>query len=685
VKRADEQIYMEENINSPELIRYIEDNYSNYDVFIFLPYLFPTTIKGVDAAKDKAVLIPCLHDEGYAYLQCVAGCFDHASRIFFLSEGELEIARKIYGPSISTKSRVMGAGVEIEDEKMKSYSAGRLIPDDYILYLGRRDNGKNTGLLIQAFDAFICQSGSKMKLILAGPAEWPGQHLPEQIIDLGLLSEDHKYNLLRYCKALVNPSVNESFSRIIYEAWLFKKPVIVNSDCPATFKALENSGFAGWHADSVESFADVFHELDKSLPEDLEGLGEKGYAYAKKTADWAWVIDRYVDGIEELVEHNNKVGLNLHEIRPVISDLHNVLIMYLNVSDGDAVGNDVIEQYRLLKECSITVFLYAETFSENISSCMITESALNKIIADPDSTIIYHHAGYWEKGESIIDRAACRLIMKYHNIAPPYFFDNYSVDMAGSSRSGLRQTEKFINSGKFLYYMADSDYNADELIELGVPREMTSVVPPFHKIDEFSGAKLNTRMLEQMSDGRINILFVGRIAPHKGLKHLIGVMRNYVTTYGKNIRLNIVGSLDPRLNGYYAELDNTIKHYGLSDVVNFASRVSFSDLHTYYSASDIFLLMSGHEGFCVPILEAQYHKLPIIALDRGAVKATLGAEQIIFEDPDYQLFAAAIHVAGKDRRISQYLADCGYRNYLKYEAEILVCRFAGILNLIAKI
>jgi glycosyltransferase involved in cell wall biosynthesis len=77
--------------------------------------------------------------------------------------------------------------------------------------------------------------------------------------------------------------------------------------------------------------------------------------------------------------------------------------------------------------------------------------------------------------------------------------------------------------------------------------------------------------------------------------------------------------------------------------------------------------MSEHEGFCVPILEAQYHNIPIIALDRAAVKETLGIEQLIYEKVDYGIFSSAIYTLITDIEIHTYLAKQGYNNFLKYE------------------
>jgi len=95
-------------------------------------------------------------------------------------------------------------------------------------------------------------------------------------------------------------------------------------------------------------------------------------------------------------------------------------------------------------------------------------------------------------------------------------------------------------------------------------------------------------------------------------------------------------------------------------------------------------MMSEHEGFCLPILEAQHHKLPVIALDRGAVHDTLGSEQLSFQDIDLDVFASAIHVVSHNNDLRNYLAEQGYRNYQRYRIDILSQQLAGIIDNVQK-
>lgn len=183
-----------------------------------------------------------------------------------------------------------------------------------------------------------------------------------------------------------------------------------------------------------------------------------------------------------------------------------------------------------------------------------------------------------------------------------------------------------------------------------------------------------------MLDGKINVLSVGRIVPNKGFHHAIEVIDRYMSYYGDTIRFYIVGGTDPHFQGYVDELMNRLSNLRLDNNVTFTGKVSFEDLHSYYVASHAFLLMSEHEGFCLPILESQYHKLPIVALDRCAVKDTLGDEQLSIKELDYDIFASAIHTVVTDYTVRNYLADNGYRNYRKYQSDVLTEQLSRIIN-----
>jgi glycosyltransferase involved in cell wall biosynthesis len=356
------------------------------------------------------------------------------------------------------------------------------------------------------------------------------------------------------------------------------------------------------------------------------------------------------------------------------------IVLAESLRTGDAVGNNVVQEYLSLKSSGYQAFIFASNFDRCFTPYLISRRKLLKYLAETETVLIYHHSIFWEAGERIINSTACPIYLRYHNITPDIFFKGYSDLFVGLSRAGRQQTKKFIAGGKIHHYIADSAFNSMELISDGVSPTNISILAPLHKIHEFDDAKVNQVLLDTLIDGRINILSVGRVVPNKGHHHAIEAANRYRNMYGDEFCLNIVGGMDPNFKQYTQELEDLVTRYNLSDRVVFRGKVSFDDLHTYYVASHVLLLMSEHEGFCLPILEAQHHRLPVLPLDRGAVRDTLGDEQLLFPDCDYDLIASAIHIVSTDNNVRNYLADSGCRNLLKYQSRLLSERLIRIVN-----
>ncbi len=656
----EENIYLEENIYSEALQSYIIENKSNYDLFIFLPYLFPNIIKGIDAVKQKAISIPCLHDECYAYLQSVQNNFYNAEKLIFLSDGEYDVAKNIFGPSIIGKSKVLYAGVETKIRSTVKY-------ENYLLYLGRRDIGKNTHILIKSFDKFIEETNSDLKLIIAGIGDLPIQPKSKNIIDVGLVSDAKKEELLSNCLALINPSENESFSRVIFESWYAKKPVIIHQNCLATYNALKESNMAGYFAKDVDTFINIFRQIEKLSVDEIKAMGELGFRYADEVANWDKVISRYMETIQDVIKKKEEVNDKT------------IIIAYFDIGPLDAVGYDILEEYNTLSSYGYQVYLYAEVFEPDLlrdDFNIIDFKTLNNKLKNKENILIYHHANYWEEGNAILNSAECRIIVKYHNITPGKYYESYYPHGADNCNRGREQTKDITSSYKASVFFADSKYNAKELIELGVNESRVSVQIPFTRVIKLSSINIDEKLYYKLKSNKtINVLFVGRVAPNKGHKHLIETIKSYIDNFDKNIHLNIIGGMDPNLKTYYLELQNLIKSYGLNDFISLKGAISDKELKTYYVASDAFLLISDHEGFCIPIIEAQYHKLPVVALGKTAVKDTIGDEQLVFDEVDYLSFAAALKIIKDDIKVKEYLIEKGLQNYRKYHNGIIAKNF----------
>jgi len=351
--------------------------------------------------------------------------------------------------------------------------------------------------------------------------------------------------------------------------------------------------------------------------------------------------------------------------------------------DKDAIGNDVAHEALLLNRRGMSAMIYTwESENPRLAEFIMDHDDLMDLIHNPRNILIYHHAGSWEQGQAILEKARCRIFVRYHNITPPEFFKPYNSFHDAYCRKGMEQTRAMAGMDKISAFLCDSGFNAADFSKLGVADSRIGILPPFHRVDDFEQARLNQKLARRLDGGgQLNILFVGRLVPNKGHKHLLRVMAGYIAMYGTDIRLNLVGSNDPGLVSYRNELDHLIRQNHLDQVVKIHGSVSFDDLYTYYKTSHIFLLMSDHEGFCLPVLEAQYLGLPIVALAAGAVPETLGENQILFDRPDARQFAAAIHVLAGDAGARDYIAAEGRKNMNRFSNTLLEEKFlAAILS-----
>jgi len=299
LERDDEATFFREGIRSRALASAITERASTYDAIVLLPYLYGPIVEGVARAGRRALLQPCLHDEAYAYLDGVAEAHFAARRLLFNSTGEAELARRLYGPGIATKSRVLGLGIDAP-ASVPEESVGGFLPqrERYVLYLGRQDSTKNLNLAVGAFDAYRRRYRStQLKLVLVGDRSASyARH--DGIVDLGYVSEDAKWTLLAHARALVQPSLNESYSRAIFESWLSGRPVVAHASCLATALAVQEAG-GGWVAETATEWEGAFARIDGDDRE-LAIYGENGRQYARQYAAWDGVLDRFEGIVREI-------------------------------------------------------------------------------------------------------------------------------------------------------------------------------------------------------------------------------------------------------------------------------------------------------------------------------------------------------------------------------------------------
>jgi glycosyltransferase involved in cell wall biosynthesis len=359
-------------------------------------------------------------------------------------------------------------------------------------------------------------------------------------------------------------------------------------------------------------------------------------------------------------------------------------ILTSNVEPGDAVSNDAMGMRNALRGVGFAATLYGEHISPSLANDVVPVSEYaRRSCRKRRDLLIYHHSHYWELGEKLYDRTKNRKIIKYHNITPPHFFTGYSALFEDYANRGRKQTSRLVANGTELH-LGDSLFNVEELIDAGADPKRTQTLPPFHHADELGKTEASIPELQSYLDGRINIVFVGRFVPNKGHLNLLRTFAFFRKHMEPNSRLIMVGKLDPEFAKYGEEIQSSISDLGLNGSVVTVSSASPGQLRSAYLAAHIFLCLSEHEGFCVPLVEAMYHKIPIVGLRRAAVPETLGPSALIADNADTVMLGEMMNYCLQENLSRRWLTHVLYQRYLEhFSNQTIRNRFlAPICNLV---
>jgi glycosyltransferase involved in cell wall biosynthesis len=244
---------------------------------------------------------------------------------------------------------------------------------------------------------------------------------------------------------------------------------------------------------------------------------------------------------------------------------------------------------------------------------------------------------------SALGRHGGKRVLLHHNITPPEFFVGYDEEMVRICALGRRQIGELRDDVDLA--LGDSEFNRRELVDLGFER--TGVLPIYLDFERYRD-RPNPVLLRALEDGRCNILFVGRLAPNKCHDDLIRLASYWKRFISPDLRLLLVGKL-PRRRAYLDALQALLYEEGFtpSEVV-FTGHVEHDDLLACYAAADVFVSMSEHEGFGVPLVEAMLADVPVLAYGAAAVPDTLGGAGLQFTEKNVAEVAELAHSLATD-------------------------------------
>jgi glycosyltransferase involved in cell wall biosynthesis len=260
-----------------------------------------------------------------------------------------------------------------------------------------------------------------------------------------------------------------------------------------------------------------------------------------------------------------------------------------------------------------------------------------------------------------------QVVLYYHNITPAHFFRGINTEQEKTLREGRDQLRTLRD---IPLAIAASDYNRQELLAMGF---QNVVVVPYildlASLDASAQSKAGRAIREKYDDGATNILFVGRVVPNKCQEDLIRTFEYYHKLINPRSRLLLVGAASGA-QFYRARLDALVETLGLVDSVHFCGHVGLGEgLGAYYQTATVFVSMSEHEGFCVPLLESAHFDVPIIAYKAAGVPYTLGDSGILITEKRYDVVAEVIDLLGTDPHFRRGVVASQHRLLQRFSPE----------------
>lgn len=315
------------------------------------------------------------------------------------------------------------------------------------------------------------------------------------------------------------------------------------------------------------------------------------------------------------------------------------------LSYGDAISNYAINLKLLLHAWGYQSEIYVINSDPRVAKYCKSYHAYEYRSGD---ILIYHYGAASEITAFLLNWLD-RLVIVYHGITPPHFFAE-DVTMAGLQNQAKEDLQKLSTAPCAI---GDSDYNCRDLRALGFKDVQTlPVLLNLSNLNKFSDTEAHQRILHRLNDGYVNILFVGRLAPNKRQDDLIRFLAYYKALINPQARLLLIGSAP--LPWYKAMLEIQAEQLGIADDVHFLGHVTLKDgFSAYYRGSTVFLSMSEHEGFGIPLLESMYFDLPVIAYAVTAVPETMGEAGILINEKRYDVIGELVHLVATDQSLRE--------------------------------
>jgi glycosyltransferase involved in cell wall biosynthesis len=262
---------------------------------------------------------------------------------------------------------------------------------------------------------------------------------------------------------------------------------------------------------------------------------------------------------------------------------------------------------------------------------------------------------------------ALPLILDFHNFTGPEHFAGWEPESV--VRAAAAADDLALLAPRALLGLAKSPFSEEELRRAGCRR--TAVVPvlaDYRRVTATPDGRVAAELARLRRDGGADLLFVGRIAPSKAQHQLVKALWAYRRLYDPDARLHLVGGTSSY--AYTKALQDFVHDLGLSAAVRLPGEVSDAALAAYFGVADVYLSLSAHEGFGVPLVEAMAAGVPVVTRPAGAVADTVGGAALVLAAADPSYIAAALHRVCTDARLRATLTAAGTRRVVELAGDV---------------
>jgi len=342
------------------------------------------------------------------------------------------------------------------------------------------------------------------------------------------------------------------------------------------------------------------------------------------------------------------------------------LHQFVPTFEPGAVGNHILEVQRLARE---VLGLESLVFAEHVAPAFAGRATRHtdyarRVPAGADDALIYHMAIGSVVADFVRDRPE-RLVVDHHNITPPEMYERWEPAAAYGCAWGRAQLPEL--AARAVLGVADSGWNEAELRAAGYAATVTAPI------------LLDLPSPPVFNDGGVtgDWLFVGRVSPNKCQHDVIKAFAAYRRGYDPAARLRLVGASSSAT--YQDALEGFVAALGLGDAVELCGAVSLERLARHYRNAGVFVCLSEHEGFGIPLLEAMAHGLPVVAYGSTAVPETVADAGIVLASKRPAVVAAAAHRVLADVDLRTALAAAAAERLAAFSLERSRARWTDVL------